>query len=119
MRNSKNTEELHVELKGTTSAGDCVLVTRGEVEHFGKCEKHGLFVVSGIELKRAPSQPPSAGGGRRTWVYPLQLKKHQLRPMTYEMVVAPSVETENPAEALDASFPDGLGHLSDIEEMTR
>lgn len=82
-------------MKGTTSAGDCVLVTRGEEEHFDKCTKHGLFVVSGIELKRKDGQASSAVGGKRTWVFPLQLKKHQLRPVTYEMVVPPLIEEED------------------------
>lgn len=64
-------EKVTVEVKGTTSMGEAVALTYGEVVHHAKAfPNNALVVVRGIRLDRSTS-PPTANGGvlfeRRPW----------------------------------------------------
>lgn len=54
---------LSIEVKGTTSDGSEVLLTRGEVEHHRKVHPaNALAVVAGIRLQGPPDAPEAVGG---------------------------------------------------------
>lgn len=60
-------DELHVEVKGTRSLGEDVILTRNELRHLpsrgGTCNaSHDLIVVSSISLDRTPEGPVCSGG---------------------------------------------------------
>jgi hypothetical protein len=73
--------ELRVEVKGTASAGDSVLLTRNEVSH---AQQHSdcvaLFVVSHIKVDSAGL----ARGGQVSRFEPWQIETSQLAPIAYE-----------------------------------
>ncbi len=55
--------QLHVEVKGTTSAGLELILTRAEVEKQRKCyPDNALVVVHSIELDRTGEEPATSGG---------------------------------------------------------
>jgi hypothetical protein len=83
-------QELHVEVKGTTSTGNTVLVTKGEVQHIRRCNSHGLFVVSEISVVTTIDAGSMASGGKRTWIFPLDLRHHRLTAVTFELAVQPT-----------------------------
>lgn len=76
-------ERLYVEVKGTTSAGDEVILTRNEVRlnarHYPDTM---LIVVSGIELDRR-TDPPRAHGGRMRVVHPWAVAGEDLTALSY------------------------------------
>ncbi|MET8854644.1 DUF3883 domain-containing protein [Streptomyces sp. NPDC004579] len=56
-------QKLHVEVKGTTSAGLEVILTRAEVEKQRKYHPdNALVVVHSIELDRTGEEPATSGG---------------------------------------------------------
>jgi hypothetical protein len=72
LRCSRGTEELHVEVKGTTTAGETVILTRNEVAHAEQQRPDmELFLVAGITVDEPGSEHPHASGGhayvRRGW----------------------------------------------------
>jgi Domain of unknown function (DUF3883) len=79
--------ELHVEVKGTTSVGDRILLTRNEVSHAREWYPDiALVVVSAIELTK--DDPPVARGGSARVIHPWELDS-SLEPISYECVVSP------------------------------
>lgn len=67
----KDDHELYVEVKGTTSVGDTIVVTRGEVEHHRHVfPNNALIVVSGISLEGADRNEAAGGSLQMTtpWV---------------------------------------------------
>ena len=85
LRCRKAAAELHIEVKGTTSEGSSVLVTRGEVNHIRACDHHVLFVVSGIRLERRSGKAPRVSGGRPAICEPLRISEHRLEPVSFEL----------------------------------
>ncbi|MEU8787889.1 DUF3883 domain-containing protein [Streptomyces sp. NPDC048643] len=60
---TRDGQELHVEVKGTTSAGLEVILTRAEVEKQRKYHPdNALVVVHSIELDRMGEEPVTSGG---------------------------------------------------------
>ncbi|MFE2277112.1 MrcB family domain-containing protein [Streptomyces sp. NPDC059454] len=60
---TRGEERLHVEVKGTTSAGQEVILTRTEVEKQRKYyPKNALVVVHSIKLDRTAVEPTTSGG---------------------------------------------------------
>jgi hypothetical protein len=91
LRASRGVEELHVEVKGTTSDGQHVLLTRGEVVHHSTAAPaSALFVVSGIVMRGAP-QAPSATGGSLFILLPWTIDEMALTPVGYQYVVPSAV----------------------------
>jgi hypothetical protein len=74
--------ELRVEVKGTTSLGEQVLLTRREVEE-AKCPGYALFVVSGIRLGEGDQL--SASGGIARVIHDWDLSRHHLTPIAYSV----------------------------------
>jgi hypothetical protein len=59
----KGSSEVHVEVKGTTSSGEKVFLTKNEVRHArAHSEDMVLFVVHGISLVDSPDGPQAIGG---------------------------------------------------------
>ncbi|MFE3163840.1 MrcB family domain-containing protein [Streptomyces sp. NPDC059224] len=60
---TRGDERLHVEIKGTTSAGQEVILTRAEVEKQRQYyPDNALVVVHSIKLDRTASEPTTSGG---------------------------------------------------------
>jgi hypothetical protein len=71
--------ELHVEVKGTTTDGEAIVLTYGEVKH--ACSRDNacaLFVLYAIRLKGG-----KASGGRRRILLPWRLQRRHLIPVSY------------------------------------
>jgi hypothetical protein len=71
--------ELHVEVKGTTTDGDAVVLTHNEVKH--ACDQRNscvLFVLHSIRLKGK-----KASGGKPVVLDPWQLQQEHLTPVSY------------------------------------
>jgi hypothetical protein len=65
----RNEDELHVEVKGTMSGGESVILTRNEVTHAGEAHPDvDLFVVSEVVIDNAnPDHPVVSGGIARVY----------------------------------------------------
>lgn len=78
---------LFVEVKGTTSSGDEVILTRAEVElHQREYPRTCLMIVRGIHLDRS-SSPPSASGGDLRVLHPWEVHNGSLTPIAYRYLV--------------------------------
>jgi hypothetical protein len=81
-------ERLIVEVKGTTSTGDQIVITRNEVAaqraHF---PNNALIVVHSVELMRASSSP-EADGGELLMRTPWQIEEDRLRPLAFQYAVS-------------------------------
>jgi hypothetical protein len=82
----KGSRELRVEVKGTTGAGENVLLTRNEVAHARTFPDLALVVVSRIELSRGAA--PSASGGSKRVEEPWRIDMGELSPLAYEYSLA-------------------------------
>lgn len=78
----RGSEELRIEVKGTTTAGDSIILTRNEVKEAAE-PGYVLFVVSEIELDSTTAAEPIASGGRCRKIYPVQLDNHELMPLSF------------------------------------
>ena len=76
--------ELRVEVKGTTTQGEAVLITRRELEN---AKRHfpnvALFVTSGISIDRT-QKPPRASGGTDRILHPWDVAACRVAPVTLE-----------------------------------
>ena len=82
--------ELHVEVKGTASAGHKVLLTRNEVSH-AEDDGHlsARYVLRNVEVTRSGGEIV-ASGGNATVIDPWMIDRARLRPITYEYDVTES-----------------------------
>lgn len=80
LRAIRNDQELHVEVKGTTTAGEAVFLTKNEVLHH---QQHGhgsaLFVLRDIEVVG----PTEVRGGTSQWYRPWVIDPDALTPTQY------------------------------------
>lgn len=84
LRCTRNGKELHIEVKGTTSQGKSVFLTRNEVEHARQNSDHMvLAIVSDIELV-GNSQQPAARGGKLRLIWPWDVDCGTLSPTQFE-----------------------------------
>lgn len=75
----KAKEEIHVEVKGTSTDGSAVILTPNEVKHARKAkEKKSLYVLHSIRLNRG-----KASGGHAKVISPWQIEEKDLRPTGY------------------------------------
>jgi MrcB-like, N-terminal domain/Domain of unknown function (DUF3883) len=82
--------ELWVEVKGTTSAGDEVILTRGEVlDYGGKYPDTMLAIVTSIALDRSADPPVASGGTLRT-IRPWRIDPEDLTAVSYRYSVPAS-----------------------------
>jgi hypothetical protein len=80
--------ELEVEVKGTTSAGTKVLLTRNEVASASSLDKAALAVVANIRLDTG-AQPPNAAGGDLSLHHPWTPAPESLQAISYAYEVPP------------------------------
>jgi len=76
-------EAWHVEVKGTTSKGETVLLTPREVQHARDHELTALFLVSEIEISQDGTGEVVASGGRTAVWEPWILDRGNLQPVGY------------------------------------
>ncbi len=79
LRCTRARKELHVEVKGTTTDGNLVVLTNNEVKH--ACRPHNscaLFILHSIRLKDR-----RASGGKQRILHPWRLQKRKLTPVSY------------------------------------
>jgi MrcB-like, N-terminal domain/Domain of unknown function (DUF3883) len=80
-------KKMIVEVKGTTSTGDEIVVTRNEVEtQRARHPNNALIVVHSVNLVRSPS-PPKASGGELFMRSPWQIEETELRPIAFRCMV--------------------------------
>jgi hypothetical protein len=86
--------QLRVEVKGTASSGDCVLLTRNEVRHARTYRGQiALFLVSHSEIDSSGA----ARGGRIVQFEPWDIDRYRLEPIAYECYLV--AEGRMPEEA--------------------
>lgn len=79
---------LHVEVKGTRTAGEVVLLTRGEVDHArAHYPNVALLIVTGIQLTRDAEGGPIASGGELQVYQPWQPEDDALSPLAFQYTV--------------------------------
>jgi Domain of unknown function (DUF3883) len=84
---SKGADKLIVEVKGTTSTGEQIVVTRNEVvAHRARYPTNALIVVHHINLIRGP-EGPSADGGELMMLLPWEIKEDCLQPLAFQYTI--------------------------------
>jgi hypothetical protein len=82
---------LHVEVKGTTTVGDRVIVTRGEVDEARRLAPDTeLFVLADVHLTTAPDGVVVAAGGRRRVSSAWGMDSDALVPLGFELRLDPN-----------------------------
>ena len=76
--------ELHVEVKGTTTAGAAVELTRNEVEHARTYPYVALFIVTDVVVRQIAQGKPVASGGRDILHHPWRIDDGTLWPSRYD-----------------------------------
>jgi hypothetical protein len=80
---SRGDERLHIEVKGTTSLGHQIVLTRSEVEQQRHLVPHNaLVIVHSIGLDRS-TRPPTATGGVLTCISPWTVEDENLTVVSY------------------------------------
>jgi hypothetical protein len=81
---TKDRQELHVEVKGTTGYEfQQIELTRNEVDHCRNYPAMELSLVTGIHLNRDPSGNPIGEGGELSFMAPWIIQDILLKPLTY------------------------------------
>jgi MrcB-like, N-terminal domain/Domain of unknown function (DUF3883) len=84
---TRGTEELIVEVKGTTSTGEQIVFTRNEVAtHRARHPNNALIVVHSINLTRSFVDPKVNGGELLMWS-PWTIEEERLRPLAFQYSV--------------------------------
>ncbi len=79
----KGADELFVEVKGTTTAGEEIVITFNEVEHARRHKtKSILFILAEVEIHNG-ADGPVAGGGKQLVVWPWDVDAGRLVPISY------------------------------------
>ncbi|TDW98060.1 protein NO VEIN domain-containing protein [Kribbella sp. VKM Ac-2566] len=82
----KDRDRLQVEVKGTTSSGSQVILTRGEVAlHKAAYPNNALAIVHSIELDISAGEPTTVGGVL-VWRSPWLVEEHALSPIAFDYV---------------------------------
>lgn len=77
-------QEIHVEVKGTTSNGMEVILTPNEVRHAqANYPNTGLIIVSNLTISHDSSGVPIAQGGQIRLIFPWRPHEEHLTPMSY------------------------------------
>lgn len=79
---SRSGEVLTVEVKGTTSMGEQVIVTRNEIEHARSAGNCILFIVKNVEVVQVGGAV-SSQGGRPDVFWPWNVDSGSLQPISY------------------------------------
>jgi hypothetical protein len=78
LRCSKHGKQLHVEVKGTTSGGDEVILTLNEARWAPRGAKRALFVLHSIRLYGRHTS-----GGQKWIKVPWTIDRRRLKPISY------------------------------------
>ena len=79
--------DFYIEVKGTISLGEKVVLTKNEVLlHRQEHPNNALIVVSQIDLDR--SEPPTAKGGRVLFISPWKIEDSDLEALGYDYRVS-------------------------------
>lgn len=79
LRCRKNGREVHVEVKGTTTPGETIILTKNEVKHAARPKSDCiLFILHSIRLTKG-----NARGGKRAIHEPWRPEPTRLTPITY------------------------------------
>ena len=85
---NKSAEQVDVEVKGTTTVGETVLLTFNEVQHaLTTYPRTALAVVRGIALHNAGTTSPTATGGALEIHQPWRPLDVDLRPLGYTYTI--------------------------------
>jgi hypothetical protein len=79
--------EVHIEVKGTTTAGDDVILTPNEVAHARKYPYVCLFIVSDIEVTRHSDGQIETSGGSESVLDPWRIDEGTLTPIGFKYEV--------------------------------
>jgi hypothetical protein len=79
---TKGNEKMTVEVKGTTSTGEKIIVTRNEVDHARKAGNCILFIVKNIVIEQVGSDVRSHGG-EPVVLWPWHVDSGSLQPISY------------------------------------
>jgi Domain of unknown function (DUF3883) len=79
--------EKHVEVKGTTTSGSAVVLTRNEVEHARSYPDVALFVLADIVVERTEEGGIVASGGRMIVHDPWVVDDDALQPIGYKYLL--------------------------------
>jgi hypothetical protein len=80
-------QKMIVEVKGTTSTGDEIVVTHNEVEvQRTRHPNNALIVVHAIDLERS-TEAPKAHGGKLSMRSPWKIEESHLRPIAFRCTV--------------------------------
>jgi hypothetical protein len=82
LRCTHGTRELHVEVKGSTTAARSVMLTRNEVQHARDYPDIALFVASNIEIVEVEGTRTACGGNIRIY-QPWKINADDLEAQTY------------------------------------
>jgi hypothetical protein len=86
LRCTRGTTELHVEVKGTTSTGEAILLTRNEVAHARQqYPAVSLAIVGNIQID--PGDPPRAHGGELAIIEPWRIDDGTLDSLAFSYEV--------------------------------
>lgn len=95
-------QKLYVEVKGTTTTGEAVILTKNEVRHHRNNPGEAcLIVVRDIIMLEDVDEPTCTGGIREMWL-PWTIGDEHLTPMAYEYQVRP------PAAVVSRAAPAGV-----------
>jgi hypothetical protein len=88
----RGNELLHLEVKGTTTVGEEVVLTPNEVEHPDRSDcsaRHGLFVVANLRVQRSQDGAISIAGGNLRLFSPWRAERERLTPSEFVYAVPP------------------------------
>jgi len=112
-----NGQQVHVEVKGTTTDGESVLLSPNEVQHARKCPHVALFVVSNIGVTRDEEGALDVTGGKVFLLDPWEIDAGELRATGYVHSVPEAPNQYQPAwtlyfagAVLQGAHPPGLPH---------
>lgn len=91
LRCTSGNAELRVEVKGTSTVGETVLLTPNEVSHARSNHPNtALFVVANIEVRRDPASGIEASGGTAEAIEPWRPDEDRLKPTGFQYEVPKS-----------------------------
>jgi hypothetical protein len=94
LRCSKADSVLHVEVKGTTTTGEVVLLTPNEVDFVNEhSSSMALFIVSGLRVSL--DHEPTVSGGTEIEIRPWQIQHERLVPVGYTYSVPRNARAKN------------------------
>ena len=83
LRCVRRSKEMRVEVKGTSTNGESVLLTPNEVAHAHAFSAMTLFILADIQVLRDPGGGVTAKGGRAVVIEPWDITKGALTPIGY------------------------------------